>query len=102
MTTLPLRLPEALNAMATAHAIRAGVSLNQYIATLVAAHVGAQADAGRTFAARAARALGAWYQTFSANPARGGEICAASIRTLTTCKASIVLRRTFGNPPITA
>jgi hypothetical protein len=55
MTTFPLRLTEELKAMATAQAARAGVSLNQYIATLLAAHVGAQAESERYFAARAAR-----------------------------------------------
>ena len=56
MTTFPLRLPEALKVMATAQAARAGVSLNQYIVTLVAVHVGAQAEAERIFDARATRA----------------------------------------------
>jgi hypothetical protein len=56
MTTFPLRLPEELKAIATAQAARAGISLNQYIATALAAHVGAQAEAERVFAARAARA----------------------------------------------
>ena len=56
MTTFPLRLTEELKEKATAQAARAGVSLNQYIATLLAAHVGAQAEAERYFAARAARA----------------------------------------------
>jgi hypothetical protein len=46
-----LRLTEELKALATAQAARAGVSLNQYIATVLAAH----AEAERTFAARAAR-----------------------------------------------
>ena len=56
MTTFPLRLPEELKAIATAQAARAGISLNQYIATVLAAHVGAQAETERIFAARAARA----------------------------------------------
>jgi hypothetical protein len=56
MTTFPLRLTDELKAMATAQATRAGVSLNQYIATLLAAHVGAQAEAERYFTARARRA----------------------------------------------
>jgi hypothetical protein len=56
MTTFPLRLTEELKTLATAQAVRAGVSLNQYIATLLAAHVGAQGEAERYFAARAARA----------------------------------------------
>jgi hypothetical protein len=56
MTTFPLRLPEELKVIATAQAARAGISLNQYIDTVMAAHVGAQAEAERIFAARAARA----------------------------------------------
>jgi hypothetical protein len=55
MTTFPLRLTEELKAIASAQAARAGVSLNQYIATVLAAHVRAQAEAERMFAARAAR-----------------------------------------------
>ena len=56
MTTFPLRLTEELKAIATAQAARAGVSLNQYIATALAAHVDAQAEAEHMFAARAAPA----------------------------------------------
>ena len=56
MTTFPLRLTEELKAMAAAQAAKAGVSLNQYIATLLASHVGPQAEAERYFAARPARA----------------------------------------------
>ena len=56
MTTFPLRLTDELKTMASAQAARTGVSLNQYIATLLAAHVGAQAEAERYFAARAVRA----------------------------------------------
>ncbi len=56
MTTFPLRLAAELKAILAAQAARAGVSLNQYIATVLAAHVGAQAETQRTFAARAARA----------------------------------------------
>ena len=56
MTTFPLRLTEELKELATAQAARAGVSLNQYIATLLATHVGAQGEAERYFTARAARA----------------------------------------------
>jgi hypothetical protein len=56
MSSFPLRLPDDLKERATAQAEAAGVSLNQYIATAVAARVGAQAEAERYFAARAARA----------------------------------------------
>ncbi len=55
MSSFPLRLPEDLKARAAAQAEAAGISLNQYIATAVAARVGAQAEAERYFAARAAR-----------------------------------------------
>ena len=56
MTSFPLRLTEELKALATAQAARSGVSLNQYIATLLAAQVGSRAEVDRYFAARAARA----------------------------------------------
>ena len=56
MTTFPLRLTEELKTIAAAQAARAGISLNQYIATVLAAHIGAQAEAEHMFAARAARA----------------------------------------------
>jgi hypothetical protein len=56
MTTFPLRLTEELKAILVAQAARAGVGLNQYIATVLAVHVGAQAETQRDFAARAARA----------------------------------------------
>lgn len=57
MSSFPLRLPDDLKERAAAQAEAAGVSLNQYIATAVAARVGAQAEAERYFAARAARAI---------------------------------------------
>ncbi len=57
MSSFPLRLPDDLKELAVAQAEAAGVSLNQYIATALAARVGAQAEAGRYFAARAARAV---------------------------------------------
>jgi hypothetical protein len=50
-----LRLPEDLKDIASKLAAGAGVSLNQFIATALAARVGAQAEAERYFAARAAR-----------------------------------------------
>lgn len=56
MSSFPLRLSEDLKEQAAAQAEAAGVSLNQYIATALAARVGAQAEAERYFAARAARA----------------------------------------------
>jgi hypothetical protein len=57
MSVFALRLPEELKEQAAAQAAEAGVSLNQYIATAVAARVGAQAEAARYFAARGARAV---------------------------------------------
>jgi hypothetical protein len=56
MSSFPLRLPDDLKERAVAQAEAAGVSLNQYIATAIAARVGAQAEAERYFTARAARA----------------------------------------------
>ncbi|MGQ9370462.1 toxin-antitoxin system HicB family antitoxin [Azospirillum sp. ST 5-10] len=56
MTSFPLRLPDDLKKAAIAQAEAAGVSLNQYIATALAARVGAQSEAERYFAARGARA----------------------------------------------
>jgi hypothetical protein len=52
----PLRLPEDLKEIASKQAAGAGVSLNRFIATALAARVGAQAEAERYFTARAARA----------------------------------------------
>ncbi len=56
MSSFPLRLPDDLKERAAAQAEAAGVSLNQYIATVLASRVGAQAEAERYFAARGARA----------------------------------------------
>jgi hypothetical protein len=56
MSSFPLRLPDDLKERAAAQAEAAGVSLNQYIATVLASRVGAQAEVERSFAARAARA----------------------------------------------
>jgi hypothetical protein len=56
MTTFPLRLPDDLKAEAAAQAERAGMSLNQYITTIVAVRVGAQAEGERFFKARGGRA----------------------------------------------
>ena len=56
MSSFPLRLPKDLKEWASGQAEAAGVSLNQYIATALAARVGAQAEAERALAARGARA----------------------------------------------
>ena len=56
MATFPLRLPDDLKEAASAQAEAQGVSLNQYISTALAARIGAQSEADRYFAARAARA----------------------------------------------
>lgn len=56
MSSFPLRLPDDLKERAAAQAEASGVSLNQYIATVLASRVGAQAEAERSFAARAMRA----------------------------------------------
>jgi predicted HicB family RNase H-like nuclease len=47
MTTCPPRLAEELTAIAAAQAARAGVSRNQYVATVLAKHVGARVETGR-------------------------------------------------------
>lgn len=57
MSVFPLRLPDDLKDKAAAQAADAGVSLNQFIAVAVASRVGAQAEAERYFAARAARVV---------------------------------------------
>jgi hypothetical protein len=57
MSVFPLRLPDDLKDKAAAQAAEAGVSLNQFIAVAVASRVGAQAEAERYFAARAARVV---------------------------------------------
>jgi hypothetical protein len=57
MSTFPLRIPDDLKKEAATQAEAAGVSLNQYIATALASHIGAPAEAKRYFAARGARAV---------------------------------------------
>lgn len=57
MSSFILRLPEELKERASAQAAEAGVSLNQFIALALAERVGAQAEAARYFAARAARTV---------------------------------------------
>jgi hypothetical protein len=56
MTSFPLRMTDEPKALATQQAERAGVSPNQYITTIPALRVGAQAEAEAFFAARAKRA----------------------------------------------
>ena len=55
MSTFPFRIPEDLKAAVAAQAERAGVSLNQYLLSIIAAHAGSQAETERYFMARAAR-----------------------------------------------
>jgi len=55
VNTFPFRMPEDLKAAVAAQAERAGVSLNQYLLSIVAAYAGSQAEAERYFTARAAR-----------------------------------------------
>jgi hypothetical protein len=57
MSVFALRLPEDLKTEAAAQADKAGLSLNQYIASALSARVGAQAEAERYFALRSARAV---------------------------------------------
>ncbi|MBK1838859.1 toxin-antitoxin system HicB family antitoxin [Azospirillum sp. YIM B02556] len=56
MASFPLRMPDDLKDEAARLAEAAGVSLNQYVVAALASRVGAQAEATRYFAARAARA----------------------------------------------
>lgn len=56
MSVFALRLPEDLKAQAAEQAEKAGLSLNQYIASALSARVGAQAEAERYFSLRGARA----------------------------------------------
>jgi hypothetical protein len=78
MSSFSLRLPDDLKERAAAQAEAAGVSLNQYIATVLASRVGAQAEAERSFAARAARATlrrarGILARAGQGNPPRPGD-----------------------------
>ncbi len=57
MTSFPLRLPDDLKEAAAAQAEASGISLNQYIATAIAARVGGQAATERYFRERAKRAI---------------------------------------------
>jgi len=52
---IQLRLPEDMKAAAIRQAEKSGLSLNLFIATTLAARLGAQAEAERYFAARGAR-----------------------------------------------
>ncbi len=56
MGSFALRLPDDLKEEAAAQAEAAGISLNQYIIVALAARVGAQSEAARLLAFRAARA----------------------------------------------
>lgn len=66
MSTFPFRMPEDLKVAVAAQAERAGVSLNQYLLSIVAVHAGSQAETERYFAARAMRS----------SPGRAAEILA--------------------------
>jgi predicted HicB family RNase H-like nuclease len=50
---IQLRLPKDMKEAATRQAAMSGISLNLFVATAVAARIGAQAEAERYFAARA-------------------------------------------------
>ncbi len=78
MSSFSLRLPDDLKERAAAQAEAAGVSLNQYIATVLASRVGAQAEAEHSFAARASRATpgrarGILARAGRGNPPRPGD-----------------------------
>ena len=55
-TKIQLRLPTELRDAAMRQAEASGVSLNLFVATAIAARVGATAETARSFAARGARA----------------------------------------------
>ena len=57
MSTFPLRIPDDLKQAAAAQAEASGVSLNHYVATVLATGIGARAEAERYFAARGTRAV---------------------------------------------
>jgi len=52
---IQLRLPEDIKDAAMRQAAMSGISMNLFVATAVAARVGAQSEAERYFSARAAR-----------------------------------------------
>jgi uncharacterized protein (DUF1778 family) len=52
---IQLRLPEDLKDAATRQAAISGISMNLFVATAIAARVGARAEAERYFSARGAR-----------------------------------------------
>ncbi len=52
---IQLRLPEDIKDAAMRQAAKSGISMNLFIATAVAARVGAQAEAERYFSARGSR-----------------------------------------------
>ena len=56
---IQVRLPEDMKEAAMRHASASGVSMNLFVATAVAARVGAQAEAERYFTARGARTMSA-------------------------------------------
>ena len=58
-TKIQLRLPQDLKEAAMRQASISGVSMNLFVATAVAARVGAQAEAQRYFTARGARTTSA-------------------------------------------
>ena len=56
MSSISLSLPDELAEQVAARAEASGLSVNQYVATLLAAQVRAQSETERQFATRAARA----------------------------------------------
>ncbi len=57
MSTFPFRMPKGLKTVAAAQAERAGVSMNQYLLSIVATRVGVQSKAELYFAIRTAHAV---------------------------------------------
>ena len=74
MSSFPLRPPDDLKGLAAAQAKASGVSLNQYTATVPASRVRAQAEAERSFAARAKRAIPGQAHAILARAGPGNEL----------------------------
>ena len=60
---IQLRLPEEMRDAAMRQAAQSGISMNLFVATAVAARIGAQAEAERYFSARGSRTTAARAKT---------------------------------------
>ena len=71
IANFPLRLPADLKEAAAQQVSDSGVSINQFIATAIAARVGATAEAQRYFAARSKRAKAGQAKAVQARAGKG-------------------------------